>query len=281
MDDMETSNETTQDNDYGQGQDVGMPTDSGSGYTSPADNERTDSTEEEGIIPAKDWQEDKRYEKFWQKDPNKLYDSYKTLEQKLEDNGLKIRDYEENIDNLKKTSSENESVIKYLESMNSHPEFSKKLGELLNDYTKTSRREAYGADLPDHIVDKLQQIDELKESIEKQKEEQEVEKHKKVIEEQQQIIGDLAKKYNIDYDKHEFLEWCLQNKVNPSSMKAHFLEHAFSYIIDGIKYKTQNNVIKNLDQNKFAGLPSEKTKASSSASDSRSFREKLSEVFNV
>jgi hypothetical protein len=230
-------------------------------------------TDEENEKKLKGWQEDKRYETFWKKDPNNLYGSYKTLEQKLEENGLKIKEYEEKIDNLNKSNSEVSELTNYFESISKHPAFSNKFNDLINEYNKSIRREAYGADLPDHIVDKLQKVDELEEYVQKQKETEKVTEQSKIIEEQQSKIDEIAKKHNIEYDKNEFLEWCKENRIAPSSMEAHFIKHAYNHIIGAVKHQTQNTVIKNVDLNKKATLPSNTKKGSDGTE--ASFRQRM------
>ncbi len=227
----------------------------------PASDVDNSSPDNAAAQPAHNWQEDKRYSTYWKEDPNEMYGSYKSLEQKLQDNGSKIKEYEGQIDNLTKSSNEANDLRSYIESMQNHPEYSGKLTELVDGFNKAARREAYGADLPDHVVERLGEIDNIKAELAERKEQEAVAEQEKIVSSQLKEIEDVAKKYNIAYDdkvKDEFVKWCLEKNISPSNLRSKFLEKALDEgnIAASVANKTQEKVIKNITKNKAGSLPS-------------------------
>lgn len=220
--------------------------------TEQVENINNSITEESS--PEKSWQEDGRYEKLWNKDPNALFKSYKELETKLQANGSRISDYEKKLETLNTEVDNYNNFKKYLDSIQNHPEYSSKFSALVDEYNKELRRQQYGADLPDHIVEKLQEVDNLKQYVENYENEKKLKEQSKIVDSQLEQIDDIAKKHNIEFDKNQFMAWCLENQVKPRDMSAYFIKEAFDHIKGNITHKTQENTLNNIKKNSKASL---------------------------
>jgi len=203
------------------------------------------------------WEQDKRFETMWDKNPDNLYKSYKALETKLNDNGASIRsEYDEKIKGMQGDLDQYGSLKQYLTTIENHPELSGKFREMIEGFNKQLNREKYGADLPEEVMSRLDEFDSLKEHIQKGEQEKLVQQNLDVINKQFDEINEFADRHNLSYDEQEFLAYAKENNISPEFMKAAFVNQVLPQVEESIRSKTQQSVLKNREKGRSASPPS-------------------------
>jgi hypothetical protein len=225
---------------------------------------------------TRNWQDDKRYKEMWKQDPNNFYKSYKDLEKTLNEKGIKISEYQKKLDELNSKKTQYEQLTSYIESIEKHPEYSARFSTLIDEYNKEQKRKQYGYDLPETVIEKLDRVTQLEQYVQKQEEAKAIEAQGQIIDQQLNEIDSIAKKYGIDYERNDFINWCLDNQVLPKDMKAYFMTQALDKIEQRIAGKTQESVLKNYKINNQANLNS--GDKNSAKSFEASLREQLDQI---
>ena len=167
------------------------------------------------------WEEDKRFKEHWGEDPNKMYESLKYHEKRQGDYDKQVADYKSQVEDLGRYRDDYNA----LEQLFEHPELGKKLINVINEH-KNPTQNVQGQHQPSQIDDLRSQVEQLSQF--KNDLDQRAMKQYKEQQEQQQFeqIDDFAKKYNISYDKQDFLKAMEGQNADPSSWIHYFKSQA-------------------------------------------------------
>lgn len=215
--------------------------------------EDTQQTSEDGQVNDSviNWQEDKRFAEHWGEDPNKMYESLKYLEKKQGDFDGQINDYKSQLEDLGKYKSDYEVLEKLMDAPGVGEEIMGVLERYQNGTNQQQQQQnQYNQPNPDNQV--INQLDELM----KWKRDVAARADQLMYEEQQgdqmNQINDYAKKYNIQFDEKQFLDYVNTNNVPLNSWVHYFKSHA----ADEAMQNARNQAAENAYKSKFSNLSS-------------------------
>lgn len=181
------------------------------------------------------WEGDKRYEEHWSKDPNKMYESLRYHEKRQGDFDKQINDYKSQVENLQKYRDDYNAV----EELFNHEQIGNELLGVVNKYSAGEPEPKVEAKEPNN-----QQLDELmswKTNIEKQAlnnyyNQQETK--------QLSEIDNLAKQYNLSYDKDQFVKHMSETNVPREYWSRYFKSEALPTILNANAAISAENALK-------------------------------------
>lgn len=224
-------------------------------------SEQVSPDTQEQAEPIGGWEADKRWGSAW-KSHSDTYNSYKNLEAKLKQQGDEIGKYKSQIDEFDQFKSKYEpydQTIQFIEFLTQNPKYSPMLEKFVKDIEHQVKQERYG-DLPDEFVTKLQRLDELENWRSQVEEEKTVSTYTQEINQTLSKIDSYAKSHGVEYDKSDFLSYCIKNEVPPKFMEAVFKDYAEPHIKELFKAKSQEEVLQNLNNNKRGSLLSSESR---------------------
>lgn len=216
------------------------------------------STQDQVVQDVFDWSKygidtkaDKRFGTMW-KSPADLFNAYKNSEQEWNKFKPQLNDYQKKNQEYEKSISEYRRAEEYLNSILQHPQMGVQFQQLLDQYEKAQKASKYGENVPDHVIEKLQRLDQLEARFNQQEEQTRISETSKQIDTALNEIADFAKQNNIKYDQREFLEYCKANEIpaNPTVLNAVFKSVAMGKILEMNTAKTQQDVLGNIQNNK-------------------------------
>lgn len=217
----------------------------------PVDEPGTEPTEAE-VAPTEksesnelSWENDEQYETEWAKNPNKLYEAYNGLKKTITDNEKTLSQHQEDLKKVNEELGQYNELKSFLDTVKGNPKWSEKLVTFFNEFEKEMRRDRYGSDLPDEVVNKLDKLDLLENHINKQEEEKVVAQTTEIVNKEFSEIDKLCEKYALEYDEKSFIQAVQQNSVQPNMIKSFFVSHALPQIEKHLTVKTQDDVIHN------------------------------------
>lgn len=205
-----------------------------------------------------DWTKDKRFEKNWSKDPNKLYSSYRSLEKEYPQLKQKYIDIEKKWNEFE--TSDDKKVVEFIKYVYNHPQLKTSVEESFKKWNDSLVQEKYGKELPENVVSQLRKIDEL-EAREKEREEQMMiseltTQYSTALSE----VEKIAKEYSVEYTEKEFKKYLKENEIEPKYVKAAFLESVWPHLSKQTKINAQRDVVSNIRKNQSrAGISGTKT----------------------
>lgn len=243
--------------------------------------EETSPKQEETLTPEETiekWEQDKRFESSWKKDPNRLYKNYRDMEKtynplksQLETyNGLfekygieadKLEDGIKEYRELKNPDRLENKYANYLKEFLEDPSFRQDVFEYFEDLEKRKIQQKYGDMIPKEIVNQLEGLQKWKADKESAEEkarfEEATEKAKATINEQSKQNEEYAKKWGIVYDDathNQLLAYCNENEIEPKYFHRVFKDLAEEKVEAIQKKRVEEDVVKRLGNNKKAGI---------------------------
>jgi hypothetical protein len=216
---------------------------------------------------TEEWTKDKRFGTIY-KTPDDVYKAHREMEKMFNPLQDKVKEYEQKINEysqLQGKLTEYESKInqyqpleQYINYLDQNPQYGGKVKAVLEEINKEIRRNQYGADLPDEIVRELEESRRFREEAAREKEKAEFERTvsqgSEVAKTQLTEIDQIASKFNIDFDKSEFIEWAIKKDFSPNELKARFIEHALPEIEKFAQVSGEKRVINNINSNRKAAI---------------------------
>jgi len=181
------------------------------------------------------WEGDKRYEEHWSKDPNKMYESLRYHEKRQGDFDRQINDYKKQVEDLSKVRDDYNAV----EELFNHEQIGNELLGVINKYNNVEPEQAIKQEDPN--VRQLNELVSWKSNIE----EQALNSYYKQQEEAQiSEIDQLASKYNLKYDKQQFIEHMNQGNIPREYWARYFKSEALPTILTANSAISAENALK-------------------------------------
>jgi hypothetical protein len=224
---------------FGQGDSVDTPSDNQGQVESESNNS---------------WEGDKRFESHWAKDPNKMYESLRYHEKRQGDFDKQVSDYKKQIEELEKYKNDYTAV----EELFNHEQIGNELLGVIDRYkngTGTTEPQPQTQQTSPEIA----QLMEWKANIEQQ-----ALSHYQTNQEQAQIkaIDELASKYNVTYDKDNFINYMKESNIPQEYWADKFTAQALSKIMQNHGTKTAQDALQKAANTQSVAVGQSKAQAS-------------------
>lgn len=235
-----------------------------------------------------DWTKDGRYGDMW-KDPNGLYKSYRELESKLSELSPYQRQYadlEQRYTQLEQESSQYSQLKNFIDFAQQNPKYAGYLNQFTEYVAQEIKKDQFG-DLPDEVVNTLQQFQVMQQELHQYKEQEAIKQNLQKIDSAIAELSDFAKTEGVSFDQTAFLKgfskWIndmgLQNAPDVSKlMKSFFISHGYDAIKQSIAARQSQSTVKNLYMNRANAAPSSSQTMMAPATSS-SLMEKVQSIF--
>jgi hypothetical protein len=181
------------------------------------------------------WEGDKRYEEHWSKDPNKMYESLRYHEKRQGDFDKQINDYKKQVEELSRFRDDYNAV----EELFNHEQIGNELLGVINKYNNVEPEQSVQQEDPN--VKQLNELLSWKSNIE----EQALNSYYKQQEDAQiSEIDQLASKYNLKYDKQQFIEHMNQGNIPREYWSRYFKSEALPTILEANSALSAENALK-------------------------------------
>ena len=181
------------------------------------------------------WEGDKRYEEHWAKDPNKMYESLRYHEKRQGDFDKQINDYKKQVEDLTKYRDDYNAV----EELFNHEQIGNELLGVINKYNNVEPEQSVQQEDPN--VKQLNELLSWKSNIE----EQALNSYYKQQEDAQiSEIDQLASKYNLKYDKQQFIEHMNKGNIPREYWSRYFKSEALPTILEANSALSAENALK-------------------------------------
>jgi hypothetical protein len=264
-------------------------------------SEQPQAVVEETIKPeVKDsWETDKRWGKIW-KTPEDTYKSYKEMEKMypsvkqraeqyekvFKENNLSLEDfpkYVKEYQELKDPNNPTSQKAQYFDFWANHDLYKQDFVSFLEGLEKRERARMYGENMSDEQIARLQkaeQVEKRLEEIEAQREhESKLGEARTTLKDELSEIERISKEYGIEYDDkthNDLMQYCIDNKVQPQYVSSVFTKFALGEIAKRQSMRTQESTIKQLQENKKAGVLT--SSKSSGGKQEPSFKDQISKL---
>ena len=224
---------------FGQGDSVDTPSDNQGQVESESNNS---------------WEGDKRFESHWAKDPNKMYESLRYHEKRQGDFDKQISDYKTQIEELERYKNDYNAV----EELFNNEQIGNELLAVINKYNNGTGNIEQQAQ-PQQTSPEIAQLMEWKANIEQQ-----ALSHYQTNQEQAQIkaIDELASKYNVTYDKDNFINYMKESNVPQEYWADKFTAQALSKIMQNHGTKTAQDALRKASSTQSVAVGQSKAQAS-------------------
>lgn len=181
------------------------------------------------------WEGDKRYEEHWSKDPNKMYESLRYHEKRQGDFDKQINDYKKQVDELSRYRDDYNAV----EELFNHEQLGNELLGVINKYNNVEPEQAVQQEDPN--AQRLNELLSWKSNIE----EQALNSYYKQQEDAQiSEIDQLASKYNLKYDKQQFIDHMNKGNIPREYWSRYFKSEALPTILEANSALSAENALK-------------------------------------
>jgi septum formation topological specificity factor MinE len=181
------------------------------------------------------WEGDKRYEEHWAKDPNKMYESLRYHEKRQGDFDKQINDYKKQVDELSRYRDDYNAV----EELFNHEQLGNELLGVINKYNNVEPEQAVQQEDPN--AQRLNELLSWKSNIE----EQALNSYYKQQEDAQiSEIDQLASKYNLKYDKQQFIDHMNKGNIPREYWSRYFKSEALPTILEANSALSAENALK-------------------------------------
>tara|TARA_R110000751_G_scaffold303760_1_gene418686 strand:- start:1610 stop:2404 length:795 start_codon:yes stop_codon:yes gene_type:complete len=239
--------------------------------------EGTLSNEQGQVEEVSGWESDKRFSSHWNESPDKMYETLKYNEKRHGEYDKQVKELNTNLESYKQKASDFDTLNTFLEQNGEVQNTI--LNALEQSKNGTARQQQVGQNqLPNEYAEMLEEVNSLKgwkSSVEDIAEKQYMDSQQK---ETFQTIDDFAGKFNIQYDKSNFMEAMDKNSV-PVEHWLHFFKSQAS---DVALKNAQNSAAEKAYHNKSitGSMPQGKTMTGSTGSTGMTLRQKLESVLN-
>jgi hypothetical protein len=181
------------------------------------------------------WEGDKRYEEHWAKDPNKMYESLRYHEKRQGDFDKQINDYKKQVEELQRYRDDYNAV----EELFNHEQIGGELLGVINKYNNVEPEQQTQAANPSDS--QLNELLNWKSNIEQQ-----ALNHYYSQQEQEQFkeIDNLAKQYNLSYDKEQFVKHMNEGQIPREYWSRYFKSEALPTILNANSAISAENALK-------------------------------------
>lgn len=228
-------------------------------------------------LPPWDYKKDKRWGKVW-KTPEDIIQSYHQLDTTYP--GVKTQ-----LESLMKVFKENNLdasqltnyLTEYREAVNpdryenqmagyvskflGNPLYRQEVIDYFNALEKKERQARFGANLPDEVLNTIQELTEFKESAVKEKDTrtqaEQLETAVTTIESQVKLNEEFAKKWGIVYDDKThvaLMDYCKKNRIPPNAVYNTFRDFCEEQVEKIRDQRAEERVQKRLGKGKAAGI---------------------------
>jgi hypothetical protein len=181
------------------------------------------------------WEGDKRYEEHWSKDPNKMYESLRYHEKRQGDFDKQINDYKKQVEELSRFRDDYNAV----EELFNHEQLGNELLGVINKYNNVEPEKAVQQEDPN--AQRLNELLSWKSNIE----EQALNSYYKQQEDAQiSEIDQLASKYNLKYDKQQFIDHMNKGNIPREYWSRYFKSEALPTILEANSALSAENALK-------------------------------------
>jgi septum formation topological specificity factor MinE len=181
------------------------------------------------------WEGDKRYEEHWAKDPNKMYESLRYHEKRQGDFDKQINDYKKQVEELSRYRDDYNAV----EELFNHEQLGNELLGVINKYNNVEPEQAVQQEDPN--AQRLNELLSWKSNIE----EQALNSYYKQQEDAQiSEIDQLASKYNLKYDKQQFIDHMNKGNIPREYWSRYFKSEALPTILEANSALSAENALK-------------------------------------
>jgi len=181
------------------------------------------------------WEGDKRYEEHWSKDPNKMYESLRYHEKRQGDFDKQINDYKKQVEELSRYRDDYNAV----EELFNHEQLGNELLGVINKYNNVEPEQAVQQEDPN--AQRLNELLSWKSNIE----EQALNSYYKQQEDAQiSEIDQLASKYNLKYDKQQFIDHMNKGNIPREYWSRYFKSEALPTILEANSALSAENALK-------------------------------------
>lgn len=168
------------------------------------------------------WESDKRFATHWGQDPNKMYESLRYHEKRQGDFDTQINEYKKQIDELQKYKNDYTAIEELFGNEKIGP-------ELRNVIEKYSQQESQETQQPIENLDP--RLDELL-SWKKNIENHAINYYQQQIRDSEfKKIDELADKFQISYDKDQFIDYMTKSNVPQEMWFNNFKAQAFEQVM--------------------------------------------------
>jgi hypothetical protein len=183
-------------------------------------NDNAGQVESEAI---NSWEQDKRFKSHWSEDPNKMYESLRYHEKRQGEFDKQINDYKKQVEELSRYRDDYNAV----EELFNNEQIGNELLGVINKYNSVESEQPVEATNPH-----AQQLNELldwKSNIEQKA----LENYYSEQEQQQfKEIDSLAKQYNLNYDKDQFIKHMNDGQIPREYWSRYFKSEALPTILN-------------------------------------------------
>ena len=194
------------------------------------------------------WNEDKRFSEHWGEDPNKMYESLKYLEKKQGDYDSQINDYKSQLEETSRYKTDYEVLEKLMDA----PGIGDEIMGVLERYQSGQQQQIQKNNQPNlenNMQSQMQELLDWKQNLSARADELVMQEQQ---EQQMGEIDEYAKKYNIQFNRDDFLNYANENNLSPESWVHYFKSHAADVAIENARNLASENAYKS----KFSNLSS-------------------------
>lgn len=231
------------------------------------------------------WLADERYSNEWAEDPNKLYDSHRTLETNHADLNTKYETANADLDSHKTQLSQYTQLQEILNLIEGNEKYSGILEGALKDIDKQEMISRYGQELPEPIRKMANEYEQMKSKETSDAAEAQAktarDEQKGVIDKQYDLMEATAKEYGIKIDYDAFIDHVSKNDIPTNMMNAAFTQFSMPQIKAVIQEQTQTTVLANRDKVNTVTVPGGKAQSVTPPTGKRTKADVLSKVSSI
>jgi len=244
------------------------------------DNLNGNQETDEAVIDqdAIDWTKDNRYKSMWKEDPNQVYKSYREMEKIYNplkkrvdsfDNTFKeygidekaIADILKEYKGLKSPDAPHNLLQGYMNNWLGNDQYKGKVVDFFKQLEKEEKQQKYGANLPEEIINKLEELQGFKTKYEQEQEskqkEEAYQETLKTVQAQLTEVEKMAEKYGIEFNdkkRDELLTYCHDQDIDPKYIGSVFAQFALEAVKASSATQATRKQVEKLEQNKKAGI---------------------------
>lgn len=183
------------------------------------------------------WEGDKRYEEHWSKDPNKMYESLRYHEKKQGDYDKQLNEYKKQVRELQKYREDYNAV----EELFNHEQIGGELLQVINKYSDSEPEQQADVNVNDLQKNQFDELISWKNNIEQTALNN---YYKQQEQEQFNEIDNLSKKYNLSYDKEQFIQHMNSGQIPREYWSRYFKSEALPTILNANSAISAENALK-------------------------------------
>lgn len=233
-----------------------------------------------------DWRSDNRYKDFWKEDPNQFYKSYKEMEKLYGPTKQQLNELMANKENWEQAQQYKEQyspLIDFLGGAYQDQDLQPKVASFIEELQREMDIKKYGP-VSEEVKSKLQKLDVLEQQFNEIKYEKQVESNVNEIRSQVQQAQAQFEEMGLPFDPVDFLTFAQerqkQGNFTIDAMLPFYTHAKLKDIMESVSRSSEQQVVKNLEKNKMAGISTVPSRRSAPSSGPKDISTALSEAYD-